>query len=335
MTSVMRVDIKLKYFFFFQVDQLFSMLSNVLKSGDIPTLEVLKEKLVSAPIEPKPICKDLDFIYDWKGFILPKLTQPPLNNHSKYNSFLLYSEMRGSRKVVVFKAKRLPQHAQYVPRAGIRLIKEDTVFDPVPCAEYRIERINFDEIMKGIYIYLARQSAEVRRQVLSSWDRLRDKIERLPRKAEGILKMNISSLPKQRYEALPIPDYLIENDNDTELEGDLLPEEISEGDFDSEIAVDMDVVVYTMEKKGRPWVGRVIEILPEKKFIIHWFARKTIRSRRFEAMFSASGERNVSEMDNESVMIWQMSENRTESSFMLSNFWLEDIRREYETLDAD
>ena len=52
-------------------------------------------------------------------------------------------------------------------------------------------------------------------------------------------------------------------------------------------------------------------------------------------MFSASGERNVSEMDNESVMIWQMSENRTESSFMLSNFWLEDIRREYETLDAD
>ena len=75
MTSVMRVDIKLKHVFFFQVDQLFSMLSNVLKSGDIPTLEVLKEKLVSAPIEPKPICKDLDFIYDWKGFILPKLTQ--------------------------------------------------------------------------------------------------------------------------------------------------------------------------------------------------------------------------------------------------------------------
>ena len=104
--------------------------------------------------------------------------------------------------------------------------------------------------------------------------------------------------------------------------------------MDSEIAVGLDVCVYTLEKGGRPWVGRVVEVLTDQRFIIHWFSRRTTRSKKFEAMYNDNGTRSVSEMENSSVMVWQMSENRTETSFTLSSYWLEDIRREYELLDS-
>ena len=46
---------------------------------------------------------------------------------------------------MVFRAKKMPQDKELVPRSGIRLLKENIEFEPVGCAEYRIERLNFDE----------------------------------------------------------------------------------------------------------------------------------------------------------------------------------------------
>ena len=303
---------------------------------DIPTLEVLTERIVAAPIEPKPICRNLDFIYDWKNFILDKLTNPPLKYQSKYNSFLLTVEHRDNQRLIVFRAKKLPQDSEMVPRAGIRLIKENTEIDPVGCAEYRIEKINFDEIMKGIHLFLRKQPLQERITVTESWDRLRDRLEGLPRRSESFPKMNLIQLPKQLQEVLQVPEYLLDKEDEgTELTGDLYQEEVAEGDLDSEIAAGMDLCVYTTEKQGRPWVGRVLELLEDKRFLIHWFTRKTSRSKKFEALFNRDGSRNISEMENGSVMIWQMSENRTQTSFTLSNFWLEDIAREYDVLDRE
>ena len=59
-----------------------------------------------------------------------------------------------------------------VPRAGIRLIKDDIVFTPVHCAEFRIERLNFDEIMKGVNTYLKKIPMEERQTIISSWEKL-------------------------------------------------------------------------------------------------------------------------------------------------------------------
>ena len=293
------------------------------------------DRILAAPIKPYSICRNLEYIFDWKDFVEPFLTTPPLKNHSNYNSFLIKSECREGIRLVVFRAKRLPQDTQFVPRSGIRLLKPGTVFAPVGCAEFRVEKINFDEIMRGLYIYLSRQPNHVRLQVIKSWDALRERLESCPRRKELYPKMKLLELPKQKEEVFQEPDYLVEDDDsEKELEGDLYPEEERDGDLDADIEPGMDVCVYTLEKDGRPWVGRVLEILPNKRFIIHWFSRKSVRSKKFEAMFNENGSRAVSEMENCSVMIWHMSENRTVNSFTLSNYWLEDIRREYELLDS-
>ena len=302
---------------------------------DITTLEILKERITSAPIEPKPICRSLEYIYDWKSFISEKLTNPPLKYQSKYNSFLFTVEHCNNKRLVVFRAKKLPQDSQLVPRAGIRLVKEDTEFEPVGCADYRLEKVNFDEILKGINIFLRKQPLQVRMNVTVSWDRLRDRLESLPRRSESFPKMQLLELPKQSLEVLQVPEYLLEEEEQgNELTGDLYDEEVTEGDLDSEICVGMDLCVYTIEQRGRPLVGRVLEILEDKKFLIHWFSRKTSRSKKFEALSDKDGSRSISEMENGSVMFWQMSENRTQTSFTLSNFWLQDIAREYELLDG-
>ena len=95
----------------------------------------------------------------------------------------------------------------------------------------------------------------------------------------------------------------------------------------------MDVCIYGNDKKGRPWVGRVKQVLEDRRFLIQWYTRKTVRSKIFYAETDSKGDPVVSEQENDSIMFWSMSENRTERSFSLSNFWLETIEREYETYD--
>ena len=318
-----------------EVDQLFSILCKMLKV-DITTLEGLKERILAAPIIPKPICKSLDYIFDWKSFISDKLTTPPLKYQSKYNSFLLSVEHRHNQRLVVFRAKKLPQDTDMVPRAGIRLIKDNTEFEPVGCADYRVEKVNFEEIMKGLQVFLRKCSLQERIAVSESWDRLRQKLESLPGRKESFPKMKVKDLPTQSQEVLHVPEFLVDNDaEDTELTGDIYPEEILEGDLDAELSCGMDICVYTVEKSGRPWVGRVVELLGDQRFLIQWFTRKTCRSKKFEALLKDDGSRSISEMENGCVMFWQISENRTETSFTLSNFWLEEIAKEYRVLDRD
>ena len=105
----------------------FSILANEFKSDDIKTVEELKNKILNAPIEPAPVCVDLDYIFSWKEFIGPNLADPPLKNHSMYHSFIVAKE----EDVVKFRAKRYPQDKEYVPRAGLKVVKEGVQFIPV------------------------------------------------------------------------------------------------------------------------------------------------------------------------------------------------------------
>ena len=316
-----------------EVDQLFSCLCTVLKD-DIVTLEMLKEKIVSSSILPKPICRSLSVIYDWKNFIYENLTQPPLEHHSLYNSFLLSSKIIEGKRCVVLRGKKLPQDTQMVPRAGIRVIKENITYDPVGPAEYRIESIRFDEIMRGLYVYLARLPVNQRIPVIASWDRLRDWLESLPNRSRNFPSLIIKDFPKQQAEVLQVPDYLLDEEDDgKELTGDKYPETVDEGNVDDDMHLGMDVCIYGDDKKGRPWVGRVKQVLEDRRFLIQWYTRKTVRSKIFYAETDSKGDPVVSEQENDSIMFWSMSENRTERSFSLSNFWLETIEREYETYD--
>ena len=103
---------------------MFSMLATQFKS-EITTLEDLKEKILQAPIVPKPICRSLLYTFDWKGFITDKLCDPGLKYQSKYNSFIFTME----KKKVHLRAKKLPQHGELVSRAGIQLINKKINFE--------------------------------------------------------------------------------------------------------------------------------------------------------------------------------------------------------------
>jgi hypothetical protein len=318
-----------------EVDQLFSCLCPQFKAN-ITTIEILKEKITSAPITPKPICKSLDFIYDWKLFVGDKLTNPPLKFHSKYNSFLLTVDMCQEKRSVKLFAKKLPQDSELVPRPGIRVIQDGVDFDQVVGpADYRVEKLEFDKIMQGVHMFVSKIPLQERRTILSSWDRLRDNLESLPRRSESFPKMRLVDLPKQQQESLQVPDYLVEHEDEgNELTGDKFPEVITEGDFDSDICIGMDVCTYTEDKQGRPWVGRIMQLLENGKFILQWYVRKTIKSKTFHALTNEDGGPSVTELDNETVICWQMSENRTKNSFDLSNFWLQHLVEEYKTLDG-
>ena len=74
------------------MDQCFSILATELKKEDLLSVNALKLKIAGSPINPKPVCKSLDFIYDWKLFVTPKLSDPQLKNHSKYNGFVITNE---------------------------------------------------------------------------------------------------------------------------------------------------------------------------------------------------------------------------------------------------
>lgn len=239
---------------------------------------------------------------------------------------------------VKLRGKKLPQHADSTlyPRAGIQLLKEDTQFGPVGAASFRVEDIQFDQIFRGITKFVSKLPLEEKMTIITSWDNLRQTLESLPGKSDNLRKMKLKDLPQQILEEAnedtEEPD---ENDEENQMTGNLCPETIVEGNLEDDINVGTDVCVYTETIQGRPWVGRVQELLPDKKFRINWFSRRTGRGKIFRSLKSADGSLSVSDLDYDSIIFWDMSENRTKESFSLANFWLESMRLEYLKLDQD
>ena len=124
------------------------------------------------------------YIYDWKSFIEDKLSSPPLQNTSFYNSFSFSSD-RGDVK---FRGKRLPQDDVLLPRGGIRIVRKNIIYEAVGAANFRVENINFDEIWKGLNLTVVQLGKEEQKRVRLSWDRLRDSIESLPRRKKNLGK---------------------------------------------------------------------------------------------------------------------------------------------------
>ena len=86
------------------------------------------------------------------------------------------------------------------------------------------------------------------------------------------------------------------------------------------------------DKSNRPWVGRVSQLFPGKQFQIHWFERNG-RSQKYIALSNDDGSPNVSIVENESVMMWQISLSQSTDSFYISKVTYDKIMNEYTLYD--
>ena len=156
-----------------------------------------------------------------------------------------------------FRAKRLPQHTVLVPRPGILLLSENIVFTQVNLAAFRTSEIPFDSILKTVRIISSRLPLQARMALQSSWDRTRQKLEKMERQSHLVEKMDFESFPRlqQREELPPLADILLEPLDEPVITGNVRDEAIEDGEIE-EIEEGCDVVVYTNTMSKRPWVGR-------------------------------------------------------------------------------
>ena len=103
----------------------------------------------NSSISPKPECEILDYIWNWRDYISEYLTVKELKNHSFYNAFNFKKEMSDSEGMVTkMRCKRLPQDDEWEPPTGIRLVKPNTPYDPVPSADFRVDELMLPKLWK-------------------------------------------------------------------------------------------------------------------------------------------------------------------------------------------
>ena len=317
-----------------EVDRMFSVLAKLFKESEMRCINDLVQTIQTSPIVPSPMVVNMFYSFDWKTFIQSKFAKAPLEHHSFYHSFKISKE-EGKTK---FQGKLYPQDQEYGPVSGIQLLKEGVEFSPVGPTVFRIEKLELERVFRSLTGYLPSLPLEERMRVSSSWHALRKTLESLPKQRDNLMKMDIRELPRQSADAIPaLPEHFARVVQETEvpqLRGQIIPEEVTEGDFDTEIVEGSDVVVYTKSKTNRPWLGRILRILPEGKFIMHWYQRRS-RGNTFYAMVKPDGSPVLSEQTNEVVMGWHISEDgtRKENSFQLSYYTMEKINQDY--LDHD
>ena len=263
--------------------------------------------------------------------MIPNLYKVRLSQHSNFHCFQAKKEAGLTR----FRAKKYPQDEVFGPEHGIILINEGITYNPVPAADFRVEKLCLDLVFRDLAKFISRMTNLEGIRVRQSWDNLRERLEKMPHRQKHLPCMKIFELPKQsiRNELQQLNDDDLEVDDDLpELHGEEFPAELNIGDFESEILKNMDVVLYTERTVGRPWVGRVLEILEDSCFVLQWFGRKS-RGNTFYALFNKDKTPYTSKQSFSSVMFWEMSTDKDESSFKLTHKWMEKIVNEYSHYD--
>ena len=231
------------------------------------------------------------------------------------------------------RAKRLPQDRNYTPEKGIKMLNENVVFHPVPSADFRIDSLNIPKVVHDLQSYFSRMPTQIRVDVASSWDRLRNRLESLPRRLPFLPPMRIESLLKMSPTdvILAIPDeYAFVND-DLDALPDISGDHHEEG---PSVSVGQDIVVYTEVVLGRPWVGRVKEVYPEsKEFLLQWFERSG-KSTHFRAMtFGTDKKPFVTKLEDSCIMYNEISVHKGDLDFHISHYWISKIMKSYKEQD--
>ena len=107
----------------------------------------------------------------------------------------------------------------------------------------------------------------------------------------------------------------------------MFPESLEEADFDQEAKEGLDVLIYTKTKKGRPWCGRIVNIQGEGRFMIQWYERK--KGNTFVACFNPDGSPYTTELETETVILWNFSSKIDDKSFHVNNFFISKFKEEY------
>ena len=252
-----------------------------------------------------------------------------LENHSFLHSFLIKNE----GGVGVLRARKYPQdRGEWLPNDGIKLLKDKVEFSEVDAAEMRIEKLNLDAVFAGLYTkYIPQLPENEHKEVTLSWERLKKSLEDLPRRRCHLTKMKLLELPKQAdvHKSI-LPAYLEQYQcvSNRELQEAKHVEDPPISSFELEVKPKMDVAIYTQVKNTRPWLGRVISIMPGgQEFVVHWYQRMS-RSLSFNASV-VNGAPFTSTLSTDSVMMWNFSDNQTEDSFEVSREWYSKINKEY------
>jgi hypothetical protein len=196
-----------------------------------------------------------------------------------------------------------------------------------------VEELMLSKVVANLEKYLRRLPTHTRFRVADSWLRLKENLEKIPKKQNNLPKLKLSDLPKlPAREDEELPDeysFLEEGDQDgPEIEGHVY----EEGLFNTFIKVGIDVSVYTKSKVERPWLGRVHTILKDQKFLCHWYRRHG-KSSKFHAMTNPDGSPYVSELELGNVMMWNNSSQQTDNSFHVSPYRLAQILKDYDRYD--
>ena len=214
------------------------------------------------------------------------------------------------------------------------MLKDNFPLGPVPVAEFKIENLELVKVAENLGKYFKRMPTHVRVSADRSWRSLLGRLEVLPRIQHTFPKMNLSDLPKtlDNPVVFEIPDEFNfvedKSDNFKEIVGQVYPE----GLFNHHIKKDMDVAVRSEDKSSIPWLGRVVEILSDCKFLIHWYGRSG-RSLKFRALLKENCLPSTTVIENNMVMMWDISTSKTENSFFLTPGMLNNIMDEYASYD--
>ena len=145
--------------------------------------------------------------------------------------------------------------------------------------------------------------------------------------------MDICELPTQCDEEAKSSEDL---EDQRQIQGTFFEEIVEEGDLEKEICVNMDVCVYTVQKRKRPWVGRVISLENRDNFVINWYERdSSSKCGRFIAMKNDNGTLYTSKMDLATVMLWSFTADREENSFVITPVWQDCLKKEYTKIDGE
>ena len=140
------------------MDQLFSILTTEFKS-EIKSPDDLLDKIRNSAINPKPLCEELLFIWNWRDFVKPNMSKNKLKNHSFFHSFFVKKE----NGVAVLRAKKYPQDIQWGPDDGIKLLEDNVDFSEVNVDEFRVEKLSLDQVFHGLYTKYFPQLSELDR----------------------------------------------------------------------------------------------------------------------------------------------------------------------------
>ena len=189
----------------------------------------------------------------------------------------------------------------------------------------------FNRISECLVKYFRRMPLQVAVSVRQSWENILTKLQGLPGEIYRFPEMNLQDLPSADEHPVEhrVPDHFnfVEDEVDNPLP-QIVGHEFPERLFDHSIKEGADVAVLPQGNQESPWFGRILEIKPNRHFSIHWFERRG-KSLKFRPMFTSDGTRYVSDIENDSVMCWDISLHKFDDSFHISAATFDKIMREF------